>query len=111
MSKEITGTKNTNETAEISRRNLGISGRARQSSRSVRIKCQICATETIPGVDLGNQPIGDLVISQAQLNQPETFYLKTRNRRTRAISLRGTITKRLCRNFVSAVLEGEILLP
>ncbi len=74
MSKETIGIKNKNETAEISRRSLGISGRTRTSDRPAQVKCQICGTATIPGVDLGNQPIGDLVLSPSQLNQPETFY-------------------------------------
>jgi len=74
MSKETTDVKNKNETAEISRHSLGISGRARTSDRPAQVKCQICGTATIPGVDLGNQPIGDLVLSPSQLNQPETFY-------------------------------------
>jgi hypothetical protein len=74
MSKETIGIKNTNETAEISRRSLGISGRTRTSDRPAQVKCQICSAVTIPGVDLGNQPIGDLVLSLSQLNQPETFY-------------------------------------
>ena len=74
MSKEITGVKNKNKTAEISRRSLGISGRTRTSDRPAQVKCQICGAVTIPGVGLGNQPIGDLVLSPSQLNQPETFY-------------------------------------
>jgi hypothetical protein len=74
MSKQTTNTKNTKETAEISRRNLGISGRGRQDERPVQVKCQICSAVTTEGVDLGNQPIGDLVLSQSQLNKPETFY-------------------------------------
>ncbi len=74
MSKETTDVKNKNETAEISRRSLGISGRTRTSDCPAQVKCQICGAVTIPGVDLGNQPIGDLVLSPSQLNQPETFY-------------------------------------
>ncbi len=74
MSKETIGVKNKNETAEISQRSFGISGRTRTGDRPAQIKCQICGAITIPGVDLGNQPIGDLVLSPSQLNQPETFY-------------------------------------
>ena len=74
MSREAININNTNETAEISRRNLGISGRVQQSDRPATVKCQICRSVTIPGVDLGNQPIGDLVLSPSQLNQPEAFY-------------------------------------
>jgi SAM-dependent methyltransferase len=38
------------------------------------VRCQICRARTVPGVDLGAQPVGDLILSAAQLNQPETFY-------------------------------------
>ncbi|MEO6052032.1 MAG: hypothetical protein ABIP78_11985, partial [Pyrinomonadaceae bacterium] len=74
MSKKITTLERKNQTMEISRRNAGISGRRVRRDRLVQVKCQICGTETIPGVDLGNQPIGDLVLSPSQLNRPETFY-------------------------------------
>ncbi|MGH9930972.1 MAG: methyltransferase domain-containing protein [Pyrinomonadaceae bacterium] len=58
----------------------GILGRVRQGDRDPQVKCQICSAATIPGVDLGNQPIGDLVLSRSQLNQPETHYpLKLRH--------------------------------
>jgi SAM-dependent methyltransferase len=29
---------------------------------------------TVPGLDLGHQPVGDLILSPGQLNQPETLY-------------------------------------
>lgn len=74
MSKEIISTSHNNEPSEISRRSLGISGRTKPGDRPARVKCQICSSITYPGVDLGNQPIGDLVLSGSQLNQPETFY-------------------------------------
>jgi hypothetical protein len=37
-------------------------------------RCQICGAETVPGLDLGHQPVGDLILSAAELNEPETFY-------------------------------------
>jgi len=74
MNTKTVSTKNTNGAAQISRRSLGISGRKRQGERSVQVRCQICTAATYEGVDLGNQPIGDLVLSSSQLNQPETFY-------------------------------------
>jgi SAM-dependent methyltransferase len=46
--------------------------RDRESAKPVR--CQICRAVTLPGLDVGPQPVGDLVLSAAQLNQPETFY-------------------------------------
>ncbi len=72
MSKQMAAEKNS--PAEIGRLNLGIPGRRQQHTRLAQVKCQICGTGTTPGVDLGNQPIGDLVLSLSQLNQPETFY-------------------------------------
>lgn len=55
------------------RRKKPLSGRnTRESAKPV--KCQICGSVTIPGLDVGPQPVGDLVLSAAQLNQPETFY-------------------------------------
>lgn len=74
MDVKTIGTKPTNGAAQISRRNLGISGRTRAGDHVAQVKCQICGSLTYPGVDLGNQPIGDLVLSRSQLNQPETFY-------------------------------------
>ena len=52
----------------------GLPGRERKGERPAQVKCQICGSLTIPGVDLGNQPIGDLVRTRSQLNQPETYY-------------------------------------
>jgi SAM-dependent methyltransferase len=48
------------------------SARGRDRARVVR--CQICRGKTTPGLDVGPQPVGDLVLSRSQLNQPETFY-------------------------------------
>jgi SAM-dependent methyltransferase len=48
---------------------------ARRDRESVKpVRCQICRTVTVPGLDVGPQPVGDLVLSRAELNQPETFY-------------------------------------
>jgi len=52
----------------------GLSAPGRRGDRVGSVKCQICATPTTPGLDLGNQPVSDLILSRAQLNQPETFY-------------------------------------
>jgi SAM-dependent methyltransferase len=61
-------------TQTISTNHAGLPGRARQGDRPAQVKCQICGSVTIPGVDLGNQPVGDLILSTSQLNQPETYY-------------------------------------
>jgi SAM-dependent methyltransferase len=50
-----------------------LSGR-RDSNKAKPVKCQICKAITIPGLDVGPQPVGDLVLSRSQLNEPETFY-------------------------------------
>ncbi len=52
----------------------GLAARKRAGDRARPVRCQICGTETTPGVDLGGQPVGDLILSRAQLNRPETFY-------------------------------------
>ncbi len=66
---------NDNHTTQIiAKENLGIPGRTREGNRPSQVKCQICGSLTIPGLDLGLQPVGDLVLSLSQLNQPETFY-------------------------------------
>ena len=52
----------------------GLSGRARLDDNAVDVKCQICGAVTQAGVDLGNQPVGDLVLTRRQINRPETFY-------------------------------------
>jgi SAM-dependent methyltransferase len=37
--------------------------------------CDICgSTDLLAGLDLGHQPVGDLLLTDASLNEPETFY-------------------------------------
>jgi SAM-dependent methyltransferase len=60
-------------TARLSARSRGLAGRPRDAEPR-RVRCQICGGRTVPGVDLGAQPVGDLILSAAQLNQPETCY-------------------------------------
>ena len=38
------------------------------------VPCQICGTATTPGLDLGHQPISDRLLTEADLNVPETYY-------------------------------------
>ena len=40
----------------------------------LRRRCQVCGAETRPGLDLGHQPVGDLILDAAQLREPETYY-------------------------------------
>jgi SAM-dependent methyltransferase len=57
----------------LSGRSRGLPGRPRDQAPR-RVTCQICGAEITPGLDVGPQPVGDLILSRAQLNQPETFY-------------------------------------
>ncbi len=58
----------------ISIRSRGLPPRPRGEERPRQVKCQICSSPTIAGLDLGHQPVSDLLLSCSQLNQPETFY-------------------------------------
>lgn len=46
----------------------------REKGKIRPVKCQICGADTVPGLDLGPQPVGDHALSVAELNRPETFY-------------------------------------
>ncbi|HUF17647.1 MAG TPA: hypothetical protein VMS12_06360, partial [Thermoanaerobaculia bacterium] len=59
---------------ELARASAGLPGRRSSSRRASTIACQICGEATIPGLDLGVQPVSDLVLTEAELNRPETFY-------------------------------------
>lgn len=51
-----------------------LQGRQARGRDANRVLCQICESETVPGLDLGHQPISDLLVSAAELNEPETHY-------------------------------------
>jgi len=53
-------------------RNLDV--RHSRNDKVQPVPCQICGAETVPGLDLGMQPVGDLILSRSELNSPETFY-------------------------------------
>ncbi len=59
--------------AGSSQRTKPLAGR-RGRDKAKPVRCQICRSVTLPGLDVGPQPVGDLVIPRAQLNKPETFY-------------------------------------
>lgn len=61
-------------TQEIPRSARGLRGSKASGSKPARVKCQICGATTIPGLDLGHQPVGDLTVTKSELNRPETFY-------------------------------------
>jgi hypothetical protein len=52
----------------------GLSGRSGRRDQGPPVTCQICGNEARPGLDLGHQPIGDLILDRAQLGEPETHY-------------------------------------
>lgn len=52
----------------------GLAGRTRSGDAPRPVPCQICGMSTVPGLDLGHQPISDLIVSAAELNEPETLY-------------------------------------
>ncbi len=41
---------------------------------AIAVRCQICAGLVTPGLDLGHQPVADLLIQPARLNEAEVFY-------------------------------------
>lgn len=48
---------------------------ATTSASGVERLCQICGSADLyPGLDLGHQPVGDLILSGWRLQQPETLY-------------------------------------
>lgn len=52
----------------------GLPGRRRRGDRPSPVKCMICGAATEAGLDLGHQPVSDLIRTRAQLNRPETYY-------------------------------------
>src|SRR5215468_10873977 len=52
----------------------GLAGAVKGAGKERPVPCQICGAATYPGLDLGGQPIGDFVLTRAELNKPETFY-------------------------------------
>ena len=57
-----------------------LEGRQRRELDTDSVRCQICDSETVPGLDLGHQPVSDLLVSATELNEPETYYpLKLRH--------------------------------
>jgi len=55
-------------------RKRGLAGGARKGQAPRPVLCQICGQATVPGLDLGSQPVSDLILSERELNQPETHY-------------------------------------
>jgi len=49
-------------------------GRDRSNEEAAPTRCQICGADAAPGLDLGHQPVGDLLLTRAELREPETLY-------------------------------------
>jgi C-methyltransferase C-terminal domain/Putative zinc binding domain/Methyltransferase domain len=62
------------ENRNLSERSRGLTASADAERAPQPLKCQICSSPLTPGLDLGHQPVGDLLLTAAQLNEPETFY-------------------------------------
>jgi SAM-dependent methyltransferase len=58
----------------LPRRSRGLTAAGTAPSPPPPVPCQICGSPTTPGLDLGHQPISDRLLSDADLNAPETFY-------------------------------------
>ena len=57
-----------------------LEGRQGRERDTDAVACQICGSATVPGLDLGHQPVSDLLVSAAELNEPEIYYpLKLRH--------------------------------
>jgi SAM-dependent methyltransferase len=52
----------------------GLPGRKDEESGPKPVLCQICSAKTVPGLDLGHQPIGDYVLSEQELNEPSILF-------------------------------------
>ena len=63
-------------TADIAlpKKSKGLKAKLNGSVRVPAVRCKICGGKTYPGLDVGAQPVGDLILSRADLRKPETFY-------------------------------------
>ncbi len=52
----------------------GLPARRNRGDRVPAVRCKICGGKTYAGLDLGAQPVGDLILTRADLGKPETFY-------------------------------------
>ncbi len=61
-------------TNTLSDRSRGLRSEITHERTAHPVRCQICGAVPTPGLDLGHQPVGDLILHKAQLNEPETLY-------------------------------------
>ncbi len=58
----------------LTRKSKGLPTRRGAGDRVAPIRCKVCGGQTFPGLDVGAQPVGDLILTKADLRKPETFY-------------------------------------
>ncbi len=58
----------------LPKKSKGLPARGRGGERTAAVRCKICRGKTYPGLDLGAQPVGDLILTRAELRKPEIFY-------------------------------------
>src|ERR1700688_3049518 len=58
----------------LSERSRGLQSELTVERTAAAVRCQICAGPATPGLNLGHQPVGDLLIQPARLNEAEVFY-------------------------------------
>ena len=65
--------KNSSEPA-LTIKSKGLPARRGAGDRVLPVRCKVCGGKTYAGLDLGAQPVGDLILAKADLRKPETFY-------------------------------------
>lgn len=64
----------TSRVRALSAESRGIPQTRRHGAAHAVVTCHICGAATHPGLDVGPQPIGDRILTSAELNAPEAFY-------------------------------------
>ncbi len=59
---------------KLPKKSKGLPARRNLTDRVPAVRCKICGGKTYAGLDLGAQPVGDLILTRADLRKPETFY-------------------------------------
>jgi methylation protein EvaC len=71
--------------------------------------CQFCGGKTIAGLDLGSQPLGDSLLTRAELGKPETYHpLRLRHCEDCGLAQLGYIVGPAARRKLSPV-DGELM--
>lgn len=62
------------ESSVLSEHSRGLESKLTVKRTAHAVTCQICGGVPTPGLNLGHQPVGDLLVHPSQLNEPEVFY-------------------------------------